>query len=165
MNTSITGPSSSSKCFAQNFEALINRPIAASMLGRYVRFTVLVILLFTYATLRAAAPTSPLPLAPESKTTYTYTVSIHLSCPLSDGGSYSRMSLFEDNSGFDGFSDAITLESGRQVVTYTLSGPTSSLPGDSDVAYITVVDGSCGGTRNFIVRTDGIGSVLVMDEY
>ena len=92
-------------------------------------------------------------------------MSIHLPCPLSDGGAYSKMSLFEDNSGFDGCSDAISLGSGKQVVTYTLTSPTSTLPGNADVVLITVVDGSCGGTRSFIVRTDGIGSVLVMDEY
>ena len=165
MYTSTTGLLSSSQSFAQNFVALINSPATRLAVSSHLRFLVWAMLLCVGATLHAASPAATMKPVPDAKTTYKYTVSIHLSCPLSDGGSYSKMSLYEDDNGFDGCSDAITLESGRQVVTYTLSSPTSSLPGDSDVALISVVDGSCGGTRNFIVRTDGIGSVLVMDEY
>ena len=120
--------------------------------------------LLVTATVQAAPPSLPRPSAPDGLATYTHTVSMHLHCALSDGGTYSKISLFEDINGFTGFSDAITLESGRQVVTYTLSGPTSALPSNADIALVTVVDANCGGTHTFLVRSDGIGSVLVMDE-
>jgi hypothetical protein len=164
MNTFPTGPSSSSQSFAPNFVALVTRPAIRPGVSSHAGFLACAMLLCVGATLHAASPASPPRPGSDAKATYSFTLSIHLSCPLSDGGAYSKTSLFEDNNGFDGCSDAITLESGRQVVTYTLISPTSSLPCDAEVALITVVDASCGGTHTFIVQTDGIGSVLVMDE-
>jgi len=121
-----------------------------------------VLIALTAAPCRATNLDAPAACAQLDKDANSWSVTAHLKCSLGDGAIVTVDRWYVDLSGFEGFSDAV-YASGNSV-TFSLHGPTSSLPLDAELALITVTDPDCGGTSQWLVRTDGGGSIVMMDE-
>jgi hypothetical protein len=91
-------------------------------------------------------------------------VTVNLSCAIG-GGEVSTTSQFGGQNGFDGFSDETLPAINGMSITYHLSGPSSTLPANVDVAVISVIDDDCGEVHHYQVSTDGGGTMLILDEF
>jgi hypothetical protein len=111
--------------------------------------------------LQASMPASVACLELPSKTSNKWSIDVSLACALADAGTISVERLFDDQ---PGFADDFTLSADRHTITYNLFGTTADLPANADVAVIVVQDATCGGTHHYLVRTDGIGTMLILDE-
>lgn len=153
MKTYPTGQLSYRNFIVQNFQKELKANAVLALLS--------LLFLFSSGLLNSSFATNNYTETPEPPVSNTWTVSVTLECPLSSGAE----AFMESHLGeIPGFSDNLSLSSNRQVVTYTLTGPSSELPSNVVAAEITVHDPECGGATNFIVQTDGGASVLIVDE-
>ncbi len=156
MKTYPTGQLSYRNSIVQNFQKELKANAVLVLLS--------LLFLFSSGLLNSSFATNNYTEIPEPPVSNTWTVSVTLECPLSSGAEAFMESLLGETAGFSGFSDNLSLSSNRQVVTYTLTGPSSELPSNVVAAEITVHDPECGGATNFVVQTDGGASVLIVDE-
>lgn len=120
-----------------------------------------VLIALTAAPCRATNLDEPATCAQLDKDANSWSATVHLNCSLGDGAIVTVDRWYVDLSGFEGFSDDV-YPSGTSL-TFSLHGPNSSLPRDAELALITVTDPDCGGTSQWLVRTDGSGTTLILD--
>lgn len=74
--------------------------------------------------------------------------------------------LFQGNPVFEGRWSAVSVDVSNQSITYTLNGGNgNALPGNTDIAEITVIDPDGGPDKFLLVITDGGGTLMVLDDY
>jgi hypothetical protein len=169
MKTFINGQQSNSTFFAQIFsekysQSSYNHAVAARH-GRICRafFLAAILLAVFMSPVCTCAAFGSTPSAP--KDSYSFSVRIDLSCALGTDGEFSKVSLWVGKPGFGGCDDNLSISGDLSTITYTLTSPGSSLPRNVQVATISVTDPDCGGTRNFVVTTDGLGTGLIIDGF
>ena len=121
------------------------------------------LMLIALLCLPAQASATALELPESCETGYEWHATVYFNCPLGDGSSVFHESFYYGAAGFSGFSDNLTIHANAQGVTLTLSGPTSTMPPYAEIAIITVTDPDCSGATQYVVHTDGSGTVLILD--
>lgn len=165
MTTFFMGQLSSSLFFAQIFPSQQpGNKLYRSFLTRQIQRILVLSTVLLLAFAGQGHAKTPHPVATASsidETTYIWNAYIQLSCSLGEEGSLSMDEYYLDLEGFEGFSGSLSVNG--TTVTFTLTGPSSTMPGDAEVAVITVSDPDCSGTQHFLVRTDGSGTILTLE--
>ena len=95
---------------------------------------------------------------------HSWSITVHLDRSV-DPESVLFLSQIVGQSGFEGFIDASEVDPDRLSITYFLTGPSNVLPSSAEVAVIYATDDAGGRSRAYQVRTDGAGTMLLMDEF
>lgn len=94
------------------------------------------------------------------------TIVIQLDTPVAAGSVCGLEELFGGVAGFEGMSSSVSLNAGGQTLTFTLTGGSgNALPAHQDVALLHLSDPVSGVEQDFLVLTDGGGTIMALDDF
>lgn len=73
--------------------------------------------------------------------------------------------LLQNLAGFEGAYCTVSPSADQQQLTFSVTGPFSQLPAQTDVATLLVADPTMGFVRTFRVKTDGGSVLLVLGDF